>query len=438
MDFILPSPQFMSWLNQALPVPQTLFTIFVVATVTQYLVESWFSRINRATWHDAARQKEARESLGVTESDMAKSLAYAGDRYQFDRVESAVDLWVSVGFLSFGGFGWVDRIAAGATEGLAGTSATVGRALVFFALLGLLRMAWGLPWSWYRIFRIEEKHGFNRQTPAGFFSDVMKGILVSAILGGPLLALLVWFIHGAGVWWWFYAFLSVTAFSLLVSWAYPVLIAPLFNKFHVLESGPLRDGIDRLAEKIGFATNGIFVMDASRRSSHGNAYFTGVFGKKRIVLFDTLVKDLSPAQVIAVLAHELGHFKLHHVRKGLIRSVIFSFVTFYILGLLLPLTPFYLAFRFDTVTPHAALVVFSMWMGLVSFWIQPLQCWISRRHEFEADRFAREALGTGADLVDALRVLREKSSSMPFAHPLYSAWYYSHPPMVERIRALKS
>ena len=425
-------------LPQSFSDPKTLFSIFVVATVVQYLVESWLGRVNRATWHDPARQQEARESLGVTPEDMGKSLAYAEDRFKFDRVESAVDLWVSVGFLSLGGFGWVDGVAARVTSGVAGTPGIIARALVFFVVLGLLRMVWGLPWSWHRIFRIEEKHGFNRQTPAGFFSDIMKVVLVSAILGGPLLAVLVWFIARAGTWWWLYAFLAVTAFSLVVSWAYPVLIAPLFNKFHALEPGELREGIDRLAEKIGFATNGIFVMDASRRSSHGNAYFTGVFGKKRIVLFDTLVKDLSARQVIAVLAHELGHFKLHHVRKGLLRSIFFSFVTFYALGLVLPMTPFYLAFHFDAITPHAALVVFSLWSGLLSFWIQPAQCWISRRHEFEADAFARTALGTGTDLVDALRVLREKSSSMPFAHPLYSAWYFSHPPMIERIRALKS
>ncbi len=422
-----------------LPSPQTLFTIFVIATAVQYLVESWLGQLNRTTWHDLRRQSEARESLGVTPADMTKSLAYAEDRFRFDRFESAFDLWIFIGFLSFGGFGWLDGVAARVvgSASLQGVTATIVHALAFFALLGILRMVVGLPWSWYRVFHIEEKHGFNRQTVAGFFSDLAKGVVLGGLLGGPILALLVWFIASAGSLWWFYAFLAVTAFSLVVSWAYPVLIAPLFNKFNALQPGPLQDGIDRLAAKIGFATNGIFVMDASRRSSHGNAYFTGLFGKKRIVLFDTLVKDLSPAQVIAVLAHELGHFKLHHVRKGLIRSIAFSLVTFYFLGLLLPYTQFYEAFRFTAVSPHAALIVFSMWSGLLSFWMQPLQCWISRKHEFEADEFARAALGTGADLAGGLKVLREKSSSMPFAHPLYSSWYYSHPPMIERIRALK-
>ncbi len=421
-----------------LPSPQFLFSAFIIATVVQYLAESWLGRLNRSTWHDRRRQAEAREVLGVTPEDMSKSLAYAEDRFRFDRIESAFDLWIFVGFLSLGGFGWLDRLSALAVTSLHGTAAVVGQALCFFAVMALLRMTYSLPWSWYRVFYIEEKHGFNRQTPAGFFADLVKGVLIGAVLGGPLLALLVWFIASAGMLWWLYAFLAVTIFSLVVSWAYPVLVAPLFNKFRALEAGSLRDGIDRLAEKIGFATNGVFIMDASRRSSHGNAYFTGVFGKKRIVLFDTLVKDLTPGQVVSVLAHELGHFKLHHVRKGLIRSILFSFLTFYVLGLLLPYAQFYEAFRFSSMSPHAALVVFSAWSGLLSFWLQPLQCWVSRKHEFEADRFARGALGTGSDLVAALGVLREKSSSMPFAHPLYSAWYYSHPPMIERIRALQA
>lgn len=425
----------------SIPVPsvQTLLIVFVAANLVQHLIESWLGRLNRATWHDASRQKEARDALGITAEDMQKSLAYADDRFRFDAVQSVIDLCVFLAFLVFGGFGWADRLS-GTLARLAPAfmSGPVLHALLFFALLGLLRTAYGLPWSWYRVFRIEERHGFNRQTLAGFFGDLAKGLVLGAVLGSIVLSALVFFILSAGQFWWLYAFLALTGFSLLVSWAYPVLIAPLFNKFHSLEPGPLRDGIDRLAEKTGFATNGVFVMDASRRSSHGNAYFTGVFGKKRIVLFDTLVKDLSPSQVIAVLAHELGHFKLHHVRKGLILSSLMSFLMFYVLGLLLPYREFYQGFGFDGFSAHAALVVFPAWAGIAGFCFQPVGSWISRRHEFEADRFAHDALGTAEELVNALRVLREKSSSMPVVHWLYSAWYYSHPPMIERIRALRS
>jgi STE24 endopeptidase len=428
-----------SFFSISVPAAETLYFVFISATLFQYLTESWLGRLNRATWHDTARQKEAREVLGITTEDMNKSLAYAEDRFRFDAIQSAAELSVFMGFLVFGGFGWVDRLSGSIAAQLPSfLSGPVFHALLFFAIIGLLRTAYSIPWGWYRVFRIEERHGFNRQTTGGFLGDLAKGLLLGSVLGGIILSLLVWFILSAGQFWWLYAFLALTGFSLLVSWAYPVLIAPLFNKFHALEPGSLRDGIDQLAQKIGFATNGIFVMDASRRSSHGNAYFTGVFGKKRIVLFDTLVKDLSASQVIAVLAHELGHFKLHHVRKGLILSIISSFIMFYLLGLLLPYREFYQAFRFDGFSAHAALVVFPAWAGIAGFCFQPLGTWISRRHEFEADRFAHAALGAADDLVNALRVLREKSSAMPFAHWLYSTWYYSHPPMIERIRALRS
>lgn len=421
--------------------PKFLFVVFVALTVVQYLVESTLSRLNRTAWFDARRQAEARESLQISDEDLTASLAYAEDRFRFDRLHAAVDLWLFVGFLSLGGFGWLDRVARDLVSGvtwLPNDTVTIATGLIFFALLGLLQSSIGMPWSWYRIFTIEERHGFNRQTPKGFFLDALKGAVLAIALGAPLLGILLWFITSAGPLWWLYAFLVVTLFSVIVSWAYPVLIAPLFNKFTPLEAGSLREGIDQLAAKIGFSTNGIFVMDASRRSSHGNAYFTGLYGKKRIVLFDTLVKDLSANEVVAVLAHELGHFKLHHVRKGLIRGIIFSFVTFYLLGLVFPLEPFYRAFHFDGLSAHAGLVVFSAWSGLMGFWLQPWQTWISRKHEFEADRFAASALGSSVDLANALRVLREKSRAMPFAHPYYSAWYYSHPPMVERIRVLKS
>jgi STE24 endopeptidase len=240
-----------------------------------------------------------------------------------------------------------------------------------------------------------------------------------------------------GTYWWFYAWCAVSIFSLFTAWIYPTLLAPIFNKFTPLSDGDLKILINELADKIGFRTDGLFVMDASKRSGHGNAYFTGIFGKKRIVLFDTLLNNLSNQEIIAVLAHELGHFKLHHVRTGMIRGLLLSLAIFAGIGALLPHSVFYSALGLSQVTNYAGLVIFSLWFGLLEFYLQPVQTWFSRRNEFAADAFAKSTLGTADTLAEALKKLREKSSVMPIAHPLYSAMYYSHPPMLERINTLR-
>jgi STE24 endopeptidase len=241
--------------------------------------------------------------------------------------------------------------------------------------------------------------------------------------------------HG-GVRWWVYAWAIVAGFTLLTLWLYPRVLAPLFNRFTPLPEGELREGIHALARRIGFRAGGIFVMDASRRTSHGNAYFTGVFREKRIVLFDTLLEALEPRHTLAVLAHELGHFKLHHVRWHLIRGIAFTGVLFYGLSRCVGLTPFYLAFGLAGASAYGALLVFGSWFGLVDFFLQPLFNTISRRHEFAADGFAVAHHGSGRDLAEALLRLREKSRGMPVTHPLFSWMYHSHPPLLERLKAL--
>ena len=204
-----------------------------------------------------------------------------------------------------------------------------------------------------------------------------------------------------------------------------------------MEEGDLKSKIYELAQKIGFETDGLFVMDASERSSHGNAYFTGMFGKKRIVLFDTLVESMKNQEIVAVLAHELGHFKLHHVRWMLIRSVITTGITFYLLSLCLPMSEFYEAFGFAGVSSYGALIVFSLWFGLLDFVLSPIETYLSRRNEFAADKFAVDHHENAKqDLSTALLKLRQKSHGMPLSHPLFSAFYYSHPPMIERLKAI--
>ena len=214
------------------------------------------------------------------------------------------------------------------------------------------------------------------------------------------------------------------------------MLAPLFNKFSPIEEGDLKEKIFGLAKKISFETSGIFIMDASTRSTHGNAYFTGVFGKKRIVLFDTLVKNLSSNEVVAVLAHELGHFKLKHIRWALIRSILFTGILFYLLSLCIQMKDFYTAFGFETISNYAALVIFPLWFSLISFLLSPLMSFLSRKNEFAADEFAVSTIKNSNDLGSALINLSKSNHSMPLSHPLYSQFYYSHPPIVERLEAM--
>ena len=317
---------------------------------------------------------------------------------------------------------------------LGGGSIVVG--LCFFATLGLVSSVFSLPFDYYATFVVEEKHGFNKQTLKLFFIDKIKGLVVGGILGAILLGGLLWVMDHLGEFWWIWAWGFLSGFSILMAWAYPTFISPLFNKFTPLDDGELKDQVFSLAEKVEFKTSGISLMDASIRSSHGNAYFTGIFGEKKIVLFDTLVKKMSAKEVVAVLAHELGHFKLNHVRWMLVRGLCFTGLFLYILSLLLDNQSMYESFGFSGVSNYAALVVFPSWFGLVEFVIGPISSLLSRKNEFAADAFAKKYTGSD-DLVSALLNLRQSNFAMPISHPWYSAFYYSHPPLGERIQALR-
>lgn len=407
-----------------------LLVLYVTLRTLKQLFESWLAWINRRYCQDPDHQKQAKSRLQISDDEFAKTLAYTSDKYRFGMLASWVQWFVVIVFLLAGGFGYIEALALRVSP-----DQGVVTGLVFFALLGLLSTLMSLPFDWYTTFCLEERHGFNRQTPRGFWADKFKMTVISLIMGGLLLAGLL-YVMSLGSLWWLWAWVGVSVFSLLTSWLYPVLLAPLFNKFSPVEEGELKDGIMELARKVNFRTSGIYVMDASRRSSHGNAYFTGVFGEKRIVLFDTLIDSMAHSEVVAVLAHELGHFKLKHVRWNLVRGVLMTGFLFYALSLCLPITDFYVSFSFAGVSNYAALVVFSMWFGILDLFLSPLGSWISRQNEFAADAFAKSHMGGGAELIGALIKLRESNRSMPMAHPLYSAVYYSHPPLGERIAAL--
>ncbi len=407
-----------------------LLLLFIVLKVLQQLAESGLAYLNMRYVENPNHQKEAQTVLSLGAEDLSKSLAYAKDRYRFSQISAWIELSYTLIFLALGGLGWIEGIATVAAEN------TLVQGLIVFAIIGALSYLAGLPFSYYYTFVIEERHGFNRQTKKGFWLDQIKTLVIGAIMGALVLSILLAIMERMGSSWWWIAWLAFFGFSLATAWLYPVVLAPLFNKFSPLEEGELKSEIFRLAEKIHFRAEGISIMDASTRSSHGNAYFTGVFGKKRIVLFDTLVKSMSLSEIVAVLAHELGHFKLNHVRWGLVRSFFTTGLMFYVLSLCLPLIEFYDSFGLVGATGYGALIVFGLWFGLVGFIIQPISSLISRRHEFQADAFALENISDRRALGDALLKLRESSHSMPITHPLYSAFYHSHPPLLERLKAM--
>jgi len=293
-----------------------------------------------------------------------------------------------------------------------------------------------LPLSIYQTFGIEARFGFNRVTPALFILDKLKGLLLGLALGLPLLFVVLLLMEQAGTAWWWYTWLVWSGFGIVMTWLAPTFIAPLFNKFTPLNDATLRQRIEALLQRCGFSTNGVFVMDGSRRSAHGNAYFTGVGRNKRIVFFDTLLERLQCAEVEAVLAHELGHFKLHHIRNRLVYSLLASLAGLALLGQLAAWPMFYQALGISAPSNHAALLLFVLVLPAFTFFATPLGAWWSRRHEFQADEFAAK-FANAAQLADALvKLYRDNATTLTPDH-LHSAFYDSHPPAPIRIARLQ-
>ncbi|HDP89112.1 MAG TPA: M48 family peptidase [Thioalkalivibrio sp.] len=293
-----------------------------------------------------------------------------------------------------------------------------------------------LPFSIYRIFVLEARFGFNQTTPRTFIADLAKGALLALVLGIPLITLVLWLMQVTGESWWLWVWAAWTGFTLFLIWAYPMLIAPLFNRFEPLGDAATRQRIEALLAHCGFSSRGIFVMDGSRRSGHGNAYFTGFGRNKRIVFFDTLLNTLEPAQVEAVLAHELGHFRRRHVLKGMLLQFGLSLAALALLAWLIGTDWYFSGLGIETPSLHLALASFLLVTPVFGFFLQPVLAWLSRRHEFEADAFAVSQ--TDADsLVQALvRLYRDNASTLT-PDPLHSAFYDSHPPAAIRIAHLK-
>ena len=315
-----------------------------------------------------------------------------------------------------------------------------GQALVLLLMVILLGLP-GLPFDWWGTFRLEERFGFNKSTQQLWIVDKLKGMVLGLVIGYPLLALLIYLVNSAGSLWWVWGFVVFFLFQLVMIVAYPMFIMPWFNKMEPLEEGELKERLFDLADRTGFKAKTILVMDGSKRSGHSNAFFAGFGRFRRIVLFDTLIEQMSSEELEAVLAHEIGHYKKGHIPKMIILSALLTLGMFALLGWLANETWFAEAFLFSAeaaVYFVPVLLLFMLLKGLLTFWLSPLSSLLSRKHEYEADAFARDAMNSAEPLMKSLRKLHKENLSNLTPHPIYSGFYYSHPTLLERESALNA
>lgn len=409
---------------------QTFTIIFLIALISSSAVQLWLSirQMRHVLKNRSAVPDEFSDKITLEEHQ--KAADYTLTKGAFGRLELFFGLLILLFWLYGGGLNWLDNFFRGYEWGPIYTGVAV---ILGFSFISSLI---DLPASLYRTFVIEEKFGFNKSTLGTIFSDMFKGALLGLALGAPLLALILWLMQSAGDLWWIYAWVALSAFSLLMMWAYPKFIAPIFNKFSALEEGETLERIESLLSRTGFNSNGVFVMDGSRRSSHGNAYFTGFGKNKRIVFFDTLLESLSPTQIEAVLAHELGHFKHKHVIKGLIVSLSMTFIGFATIAHLMKQQWFFSGLGVEHASTYMALLLFMLASPAFTFLLGPIMSWWSRKHEFEADAFAAEQ-SSAKELISSLVSLYRENASTLTPDPLYSAFYDSHPPASIRIAHLR-
>jgi len=358
-----------------------------------------------------------------------RSRAYTLAKGRFALVSMAWSAAVTLVALFSGVLPWLDGALSG--PGLGGANLFVA----FLVVLGLASGLLGIPLSLYGTFVLEAGFGFNRMTPRLWLADQLKGLALSALIGIPVLYGSYALMRFTGPFWWLWLFGFLAGFQVAMLWAYPVLIMPLFNRFEPLPEGPLRERLMALSREAGFRNRGLFVMDASRRSSHSNALFAGLF-RPRIILFDTLVQRMDVDEAASVLAHEIGHYRRHHVQRMLAVSLVGLLVILAVLSRLLPWPPLYAAFGFAAPSLHAALALLALGGGAFVFWLAPLASFFSRRHEYEADRYAVRLARAPAALKSALLRLSTDSLGNLHPHPWYSAWHYSHPVLVERLEAI--
>ncbi len=408
--------------------PETLFYIIIVIILLDFIVEKVLDALNAKHFDDPV---PAELQDVYDEEEYQRSQRYKKERYRFGLLTSTFSIVLLLTFLYFDGFAWVDGVAREMVDH------PVLVALVFFGFILFASDMLGLPFSWYSTFVIEEKYGFNKTTPVTFITDKLKSWGLMAIVGGGILALIVWFYQVAGDNFWWYAWILVSVFTIFINMFYAKLIVPLFNKQTPLPSGSLREKIEAYATKVGFELDNIFVIDGSKRSTKANAYFSGFGKEKRITLYDNLVNDLEEDEIVSVLAHEVGHYKKKHVVVNLIAAILTTGLTLWLLSLFVGNPLLSQALGVNETSFHIGLIAFGILYSPVSEVTGLLMNYLSRKFEYQADNFAKNTYSAGP-LISGLKKLSGTSLSNLTPHKAYVFMHYSHPPLLLRYKNLRA
>jgi len=408
---------------------QFITIIILVTLIGSYLIDNLADFLNLGNLN----QPLPKEFEGhYNKEKYLKSQNYLKTNTKFGFITSSFDLAVILIFWFSGGFQYIDSFVRSFDFGLIVTG------LLFTGILLILKLLLSLPFSIYSTFVIEEKFGFNKTTPLVFLTDIIKSIILTAVLGGILLTIILWFLQSGGQYAWMLCWAASTVFLLVVQYIVPTWIMPLFNKFTPMEEGDLKEAILLYAKTIDFTLSNIFVMDGSKRSSKSNAFFTGFGKNRRIVLFDTLIKDQTTEELVSILAHEMGHFKKKHIIKRMVTGIIQMGFVFFLISIFISHEGLFHAFFMEEVSIYAGLIFFSMLYSPIDLFISIILQILSRKDEYEADRFAAKTLKNSSHLITALKKLSAHNLSNLTPHPFYVFLNYSHPPVLERIHTLES
>ncbi|MFH4964176.1 M48 family metallopeptidase [Gaetbulibacter sp. M235] len=407
--------------------PNILFYIIIAIIIINFVVDKVLDALNAKHYNDKLPQdlKDVYD-----EAEYKKSQNYKATNYKFGLLTSTFSIVLTLGFLFFDGFEFVDNIARSYTEN------TILIALIFFGIIMIGSDILTTPFSYYSTFVIEEKFGFNKTTKKTFFLDKLKGWLMMAIVGGGILALIIWFYQLTKTQFWLYAWALVAVFILFMNMFYAKLIVPIFNKQTPLETGNLRDKISEYAQTVGFKLDKIFVIDGSKRSTKANAYFSGFGSEKRVTLYDTLINDLDDDEIVAVLAHEVGHYKKKHIIFNLFTSIMLTGIMLYVLSLFISNPILSNALGVETPSFHIGLIAFGLFYSPISEITGLIMNLFSRKFEYQADDYAKNTY-KAEPLITSLKKLSKNSLSNLTPHPAYVFMHYSHPTLLERITNLR-